>query len=51
VNGPITDGICGASIVNCDDGAVTGFFYLYDRERNCLSANLDDMVAEDWQIA
>jgi hypothetical protein len=51
VNGPITDGVCGAPIVNCDDGAVTGFFHLYDGERNCLSANIDDLVAEGWQIA
>ncbi|CAG7942209.1 unnamed protein product [Penicillium nalgiovense] len=51
VNGPITDGVCGAPIVNCDDGAVTGFFHLYDGGRNCLSANIDDLVAEGWQIA
>ncbi|KAJ5941063.1 hypothetical protein N7516_001231 [Penicillium verrucosum] len=30
VDGPITDGVCGAPIVNCDDGAVTGFFHPYD---------------------
>ncbi|KAJ5184433.1 hypothetical protein N7491_007702 [Penicillium cf. griseofulvum] len=51
VDGPITDGVCGAPIVNCDDGAVTGFFHLYDGGRNCLSPNIDDLIAEGWQIA
>ncbi|KAI2731885.1 hypothetical protein CBS147332_1024 [Penicillium roqueforti] len=50
VNEVIAKGICGAPIVSCDTGGVTGFFHLFDG-MNCLSATLDDLVAEGWQIA
>ncbi|KAJ5657523.1 uncharacterized protein N7484_001172 [Penicillium longicatenatum] len=49
INSAISEGICGAPIVNCDTGGVGGFFHLFD-ETNCLTAHLDDLVAEGWQI-
>ncbi|KAF4771055.1 hypothetical protein HAV15_012550 [Penicillium sp. str.  len=45
----ISDGIGGAPIVSCENGGVTGFFHLFDG-RNCLSAHLDELVAEGWEV-
>ncbi|KAJ5939124.1 hypothetical protein N7466_002258 [Penicillium verhagenii] len=49
INGAISEGICGAPIANCDTGGFGGFFHLF-RGTNCLTAHLDDLVAEGWQI-
>ncbi|KAJ5962080.1 hypothetical protein N7501_007021 [Penicillium viridicatum] len=45
----ISDGIGGAPIVSCENGGVTGFFDLFDG-MNCLSAHLDELVAEGWEV-
>ncbi|KGO51703.1 hypothetical protein PEX1_064730 [Penicillium expansum] len=45
VNEAISDSISGAQIISCKNGAVTGFFDLFDGI-HCLSAHLDDLVAE-----
>ncbi|KFY47121.1 hypothetical protein V494_00165 [Pseudogymnoascus sp. VKM F-4513 (FW-928)] len=50
VNNTICEGMCGAPIVECETGGVAGFFHLSDGF-NCLAAQLDDLVAEGWQIA
>ncbi|PLB50792.1 hypothetical protein P170DRAFT_508920 [Aspergillus steynii IBT 23096] len=50
INATISDGICGAPIVDCDTGGITGFFHLFDGTVNCLSAHLDDLLAEGWQV-
>ncbi|KAE8413254.1 hypothetical protein BDV36DRAFT_304269 [Aspergillus pseudocaelatus] len=49
INSTISDGICGAPIVECESGGVTGFFHLSDGT-NCLSVHLDDLLAEGWQV-
>jgi hypothetical protein len=49
VNSTISEGICGAPIVECETGGVTGFFHLSDGT-NCLSVHLDDLIAEGWQV-
>lgn len=49
INTSISEGVCGAPIVNCDTGGVGGFFHMFDGS-NCLSAHLDDLVAEWWQV-
>ncbi|ELR07047.1 hypothetical protein VC83_03350 [Pseudogymnoascus destructans] len=50
VNAIISDGMCGAPIVDCKTGGVQGFFHLSDG-LNCYAAHLDDLVAEGWEIA
>ncbi|KAJ6095926.1 hypothetical protein N7486_006672 [Penicillium sp. IBT 16267x] len=47
INNSISEGMCGAPVVNCDSGG--GFFHLFDGT-NCLTAHLDDLVAEGWQV-
>lgn len=49
VDEAISDGIGGAPIVSCENGGVTGFFQLFDG-MNCLSAHLDELVAEGWEV-
>ncbi|CAG7990596.1 unnamed protein product [Penicillium salamii] len=49
MNPTISEGICGAPIVQCQTGEVGGFFHLSDGT-NCLSADLDDLIAEGWQV-
>ncbi|KAJ5521871.1 hypothetical protein N7527_005986 [Penicillium freii] len=49
VDEAISDGIGGAPIVSCENGGVTGFFHLFDG-MNCLSAHLDELVAEGWEV-
>ncbi|PKX90721.1 uncharacterized protein P174DRAFT_376226 [Aspergillus novofumigatus IBT 16806] len=49
INSTISEGICGAPIVGCESGGVTGFFHLSDGT-NCLSVHLDDLIAEGWQV-
>lgn len=49
VNTAISEGVCGAPIVDCDTGGVGGFFHLFDGT-NSLTAHLDDLVAEGWQV-
>jgi hypothetical protein len=49
VNGPICEGMRGAPIVQCETGGVGGFFHMSDG-MNCLSAHLDDLIAEGWQL-
>jgi hypothetical protein len=50
VNNTICEGMCGAPIVQCETGGVGGFFHLSDG-LNCLTAPLDDLVAEGWKLA
>ncbi|KAJ5604535.1 hypothetical protein N7510_009689 [Penicillium lagena] len=50
VNMAISEGICGAPIVNCETGGVGGFFHQFDGT-NVLTAHLDDLIAEGWQVA
>ena len=49
VDEAISDGIGGAPIVSCENGGVTGFFHLFDG-MDCLSAHLDELVAEGWEV-
>lgn len=49
INTAVSEGVCGAPIVNCDTSGVGGFFHLFDGT-NCVTAHLDDMVAEGWQV-
>ncbi|KAJ5723363.1 hypothetical protein N7488_001398 [Penicillium malachiteum] len=49
MNPTISEGICGAPIVQCETGEVVGFFHLSDG-MNCLTADLDDLIAEGWQV-
>ncbi|TVY39746.1 hypothetical protein LOCC1_G005486 [Lachnellula occidentalis] len=50
VNNSICEGMCGAPIVQCDTGGVGGFFHLSDG-LTCITAHLDDLVAEGWKLA
>lgn len=50
VNNTICEGMCGAPVVECETGGVAGFFHL-SGGFNCLAAQLDDLVAEGWQLA
>ena len=45
VSSPISDGVCGAPIVDIESGGVVGFFHLSDGV-HAYSAELDDLVAE-----
>lgn len=49
INTAVSEGVCGAPIVTCNTGDVGGFFHLFDGT-NCISAHLDDLVAEGWQV-
>ena len=49
INTAVSEGVCGAPIVKCETGGVSGFFHLFDGT-NCLTAHLDDLVAEGWQV-
>lgn len=49
INSTISEGTCGAPIVECGNGGVTGFFHLSDGT-NCLRIHLDDLIAEGWQV-
>ena len=48
-NADLADGMCGAPIVECDTGAVAGFFHLANGD-HAVSAGLDDLIAEGWSI-
>lgn len=50
VNNTICKGMYGAPIVQCETGGVGGFFHL-SNGLNCLTAHLDDLVAEGWKLA
>ncbi|CAG8932489.1 unnamed protein product [Penicillium salamii] len=45
MNPTISEGACGAPIVQCESGEVAGFFHLSDGT-NCLTADLDDLIAK-----
>lgn len=45
INKTVSEGVCGAPIVNCETAGVRGFFHLFDGT-NCLIVHLDDLVAE-----
>lgn len=49
VNRAISDGVCGAPIVDVESGGVSGFFHLSDGVF-AYSAVLDDLVAEGWGL-
>ncbi|KAJ5889011.1 hypothetical protein N7495_009052 [Penicillium taxi] len=49
VNNAISDGVCGAPIVDIDTGGVAGFFHLTNGTYS-FSARLDDLVAEGWRL-
>ncbi|KAJ5543359.1 hypothetical protein N7461_009362 [Penicillium sp. DV-2018c] len=49
VNKAISDGVCGAPIVDIESGGVSGFFHLSDGVF-AHSAMLDDLVAEGWEV-
>ena len=49
VSSPISDGVCGAPIVDIESGGVVGFFHLSDGV-HAYSAELDDLVAEGWGL-
>lgn len=49
INSTVAGGVGGAPIVDCNTGGVGGFFHLFDGA-NCLSAPLDDLVTEGWEV-
>ena len=48
-NADLANGMCGAPFVECDTGAVAGFFHLVNGD-HAVSAGLDDLIAEGWSI-
>ncbi|KAJ5937064.1 hypothetical protein N7466_003514 [Penicillium verhagenii] len=50
ISNRISDGICGAPIVDVNSSGVAGFFHRSDEGTYCYSAELDDLVAEEWNI-
>lgn len=48
-NPKLTDGLCGAPIVEVDSGNVVGFFHLGAGDYAQCAA-LDDLIAEDWVL-
>ncbi|KAI2790874.1 hypothetical protein POX_c03725 [Penicillium oxalicum] len=49
INPTITEGIRGASIVDIESGGVGGLFHLFNG-LECISAHLDDLIAEGWEV-
>ncbi|KXG52614.1 uncharacterized protein PGRI_095640 [Penicillium griseofulvum] len=49
IEGFVSDGVCGAPIVDVESGGVAGFFHLSDGSF-ATSAVLDDLVAEGWGL-
>lgn len=49
IEGFVSDGVCGAPIVEAESGGVAGFFHLSDGSF-ATSAVLDDLVAEGWGL-
>jgi hypothetical protein len=49
IEGFVSDGVCGAPIVEVESGGVAGFFHLSDGSF-ATSAVLDDLVAEGWGL-
>lgn len=49
VNSAISDGVCGAPIVDIESGRVSGFFHP-SNGIFAYSAVLDDLVAEGWGL-
>ncbi|CAG8899243.1 unnamed protein product [Penicillium salamii] len=50
IEGFISDGVCGAPIVDVESGGVAGFFHLSDGSF-ATSAALDDLIAEGWVLS
>lgn len=50
INDAMSDGVCGAPIVDCKTGGVGGFFHSTDGGF-AFFATINDLVAEGWQIA
>lgn len=48
-NQDLIDGMCGAPFVECDTGAVAGFFHLANGD-HAVCATVDDLIAEGWSI-
>ena len=46
----LVDGMCGAPIVETDTGAVAGFFHLVQGDGWAISATIDDLIAEGWDV-
>ena len=46
----LKDGICGAPIVQLETGAVGGFFHLLEGDGWAVSATLDDLIAEGYEV-
>ena len=46
----LKDGMCGAPIVQVERGAVAGFFHMLEGDGWALSASLDDLVAEGYEV-
>ncbi|KAF7712048.1 Uncharacterized protein PECH_005270 [Penicillium ucsense] len=49
INPVIAEEISGAPIVEVESRAVTGFFHLFNG-LDCISAHLDDLIAEGWHV-
>ncbi|KAJ5894096.1 hypothetical protein N7495_005787 [Penicillium taxi] len=49
VNEIISDGICGAPIVDVETAGVVGFFHLFDGTF-ALHAHIDELIAEGWNL-
>ena len=46
----VMDGMCGAPIVQIGTGAVAGFFHVVDGDGWAISATLDDLIAEGYDV-
>ncbi|CAG8139262.1 unnamed protein product [Penicillium salamii] len=49
IEGSISDGVCGAPMVDVDSGGVAGFFHLFNGFF-ATCATLDDLIAEGWGL-